>query len=117
MFVLSNDLDKNTLGGENSKFGCDVLELQYFSTHDAIHRAPTNVLRKKLFILKNFLTLSFVLSTVVKNKSEGVDVGPPEWIQWRIFIQNVSNLDFVFSLLFLFSFGFHFVSYSYIVMC
>ena len=26
LFVLSNDLDKNTLGGKSSKFVCDVLE-------------------------------------------------------------------------------------------
>ena len=83
-----------------------MLEFHYSGTYDAIHRAPTNVLRKKLFILKNFLTLSFVRSTAVKNKSKGVDVGPPEWIQWRAFIENVSDLHFVFSLSFLLSFGF-----------
>ena len=55
-----------------------------------------NVLRKHLFIPKNFLMLSFARSTAVKNKSEGVDVGPPEWIQWRAFIENLSNLHFVF---------------------
>ena len=48
LFVLSNDLDKNTLRGESSKSGCDVLEFYYSSTCDAIHRAPTNVLRKKI---------------------------------------------------------------------
>jgi hypothetical protein len=113
--VLSNDLDKNPLGGESSKSGCDVLDFHYSSTYDAIHRAPTNILRKKLFILKNFLTLSFARSTAIKNKSEGVDVGPPEWIQWRAFIENVSIIVLVFSLMFLLSFGFYFV--SYIVIC
>ena len=67
LFVHSNDLDKNTLGGEGSKSGCDVLEVYYSSIYDAIHRAPT----KELFILKNFLTLSFARQNVVKNKSEG----------------------------------------------
>src|SRR6202048_4938418 len=88
LLVFSNDLDKNTLGGENLKSGCDVLEFHYSSTYDAIHRAPTNVFRKELFILKNFLTLSFARSTAVKNKSEGVEVGPPKWIQWRAFLEN-----------------------------
>lgn len=115
LIVLSNDLDKNTLGGESSKSGCNVLDFHYSSTYDAIHRAPTNVSRKELFILKNFLTLSFARSTAVKNKSEGVEVGPPEWIQWRAFLENVSNLDFVFSLMFLLLFGFYFV--AYIVIC
>ena len=46
LLVLSNDLDKNTLGGESSKSGCDVLDFHYSSTYDVIHRAPTNVLRK-----------------------------------------------------------------------
>jgi hypothetical protein len=96
LLVISNDLDKNTLGGESSKSGCDVLEFHYLNTYDAIHLAPTNVLRIKSFILKNFLTLYFVRSTAVKNKSEGVDVSPPEWIQWRAFIENVSILDLVF---------------------
>ena len=81
LLVLSNDLNKNTLGGESLKSGCDVLEFHYSSTYDVIHRTPTNVLRKKLFILKNFLTLSFARSTDIRNKSEGVDVGHPEWIQ------------------------------------
>jgi hypothetical protein len=115
LVVLPNDFDKNTLGGESSKSGCDVLDFHYSSTYDAIHHAPTNVLRKELFILKNFLTLSFARSTAVKNKSEGVEVGPPEWIQWRAFLENVSNIDFVFSLMFLPSFGFYFV--SYILIC
>jgi hypothetical protein len=114
LLVLSNDLDKNPLGGESSKSGCDVLEFHYSSTYDAIHRAPTNILRKELFILKNFLTLSFARSTAVKNKSEGVDVGPPEWIQWRAFIENVSIIVLVFSLMFLLSFEFFL---SYIVIC
>jgi hypothetical protein len=96
LLVLLNDLDKNTLGGESSKFGYDVLEFHYSSTYVAIHRTPTNVLRKELFILKNFFTLSFARSTTIKNKSEGVKVGSPEWIQWRAFLENVSNLDFVF---------------------
>jgi hypothetical protein len=60
---------------------------------------------------------SFAQSTTVKNKSEGVEVGPLEWIQWRAFLENISNFDFVFSLLFLISFGFNFVSYPYIVIC
>ena len=93
------------------------MEFHYFSTYDTIHRAPTNVLKKNLFMLKNFLTLSFAQSTTLKNKSEGMDVGPPKWIQWWAFIENVSNLDFVFSFLFLLSFGCNFVSYSYIMMC
>ena len=46
LLVLSNDLDKNTLRGESSKSGCDVLEFHYSSTYDTIHRAPTNVLIK-----------------------------------------------------------------------
>ena len=46
LFVLTNDLDKNTLGRESSKFGYDVLEFYYWSTYDVIYRAPTNVLRK-----------------------------------------------------------------------
>ena len=78
MFVLSNNLDKNTYGGEGSKSGCEILDFDYLSTYDAIYRAPTNVLRRKLFILKNFLTLSFTRSIAVKNKSKGMDVGPPE---------------------------------------
>ena len=81
LLVLFNDLDKNTLGGKSSKFGCDVLEFYYSSTYDAIHRAPTNVLRKYLFIFKNFFTPFFAQSTAVKDKFEGVDVGPSEWIQ------------------------------------
>ena len=96
MLVLSNDWNKNTLGGESSKYGCNLLEFYYSSTYDAIYCAPMNVLRKHLFIPKNFLMLSFARSTAVKNKSEGVDVGPPEWIQWRAFIENLSNLHFVF---------------------
>ena len=99
LLILSNDLDKNTLDGENSKSVCDVLEFHYSSTYDAIHRAPTDVLRAELFIPKIFLTLSFARSITIKNKSEGVDVGPHEWIQWRTFIENVSNLQFVFFLL------------------
>jgi hypothetical protein len=87
LLVLSNNLDNNTLGGESSKSGCDVLEFYYSSIYDAIHRASTNFLRKKLFILKNFLTLSFARSTAVKNKSEGVDVGSHEWIQWRALLK------------------------------
>ena len=71
-------LDKNTLGGESSKSGCDAFEFHYSSTYNAIHHAPTNVLKQKLILLKNFLTLSFARSTVVKNKYEGVDVGPHE---------------------------------------
>jgi hypothetical protein len=89
VIVLSNDLDKNILGSESSKSVSDVLEFRYSSTYDAIHRAPTTFERKKLFILKNFLTLSFARSTAVKNKSAGTDVGPLEWIQWRAFIENV----------------------------
>jgi hypothetical protein len=96
LLVISNDLDNNTVGGESSKSGCDVLEFHYSSTYNAIHCAPTNILRKKLFILKNFFTLSFARSTIVKNKSEGVDVGPPEWIQWRAFNENVSIIVLVF---------------------
>ena len=46
LFVFSNELDKNTFGGESSKFGCDVLEFHYSSSYDAILCAPTNVLRK-----------------------------------------------------------------------
>jgi hypothetical protein len=30
-------LDKNTLGGESSKSGCNVLEFYYSSTYDTIH--------------------------------------------------------------------------------
>ena len=51
------------------------MEFHYLSTYDSIHLAPTIVLRKKLFIPKNFLTLFFVRSTADNNKSEGVDVG------------------------------------------
>ena len=76
--LFSNDLNNNTLGRESSKSGWDILEFHYCSTYNAIHCAPMNVLRIELFILKNFLTLSFARSTAVKNKSEGVDVGPPE---------------------------------------
>jgi hypothetical protein len=46
LLIFSNDLDKNTLGGDSSKSWCDVLEFYYLSTYDAIHHAPTNVLRK-----------------------------------------------------------------------
>ena len=38
LLVLSNDLDTNILGGESSKFGCNVLEFYYSSIYDAIHR-------------------------------------------------------------------------------
>ena len=54
--------------------------------------------------------LSFARSDVVKNKYEGLDVGPHEWIQWRAFIETISNFDYAFSFLFLLSFGFDFVS-------
>ena len=67
----SNDLDTNAFGGKSSKSGCNILEFHYLSTYDAIHRAPTNVLRKKLFMLKNFFMLFFARSTIVKNKFEG----------------------------------------------
>ena len=89
LLVLSNDLDKSTFRGKSSKCGCDVLEFHYSSSYDIIHCAPTNVSRKQLFILKNFLTLSLARCIVVKNKFEGVDVGPFEWIQWRAFIKNI----------------------------
>ena len=59
LLVFSNDLDKNTLRDESLKFVYDVLEFHYSNTYDVIHRAPTDVLIKELFIPKNFLTLSF----------------------------------------------------------
>ena len=91
-------LDKNTLGGESLKYGCDVFEFHYSSTYDVIHHAPTNVLKKSYFILKNFLTFFVPRSTIVKTKSEWVDVDPHEWTQWRTFVENVSIPHFVFSL-------------------
>ena len=104
LFVLSNDLDKNTFGGEGSKTGRNVLDFHYWSSYATIHYAPMNVLRRELFILKNFLTHFFARSTAIKNKSEEMDVGPHEWIEWQTFLENKSNFNFVFCLLFLFPF-------------
>ena len=117
VIVLSNDLDKNTGGGESSKSVSDILEFRYSSTYDAIHRAPTIFLRNELFIPKNFLTLSFARSTAVKNKSAGADVGPPEWIQWRAFLEDVSIIySFILSFNFI-SIAFYFLYVSNVVMC
>lgn len=44
--VISNYLDMNTLGGENSKSRWDILELHYSSTYDHFYCAPMNVLIK-----------------------------------------------------------------------
>ena len=46
--------------------------------------------------------LSFAQSTVVKNKYEGLDVSPHEWIQWRAFIETISHFDYAFSFCFYF---------------
>ena len=78
----------------------------------------TNKCFEKIIIdIEELSHVLFTLSTVVKNKSKMMDVGPLEWIQWRAFNENVSIIVFVFFLLFLLSFGFNFVSYSYIMMC
>ena len=59
----------------------------------------------------------FARSVVVKKKSKMADVGLQEWIQRWIFIENLSNIDFIFCLLFLLPLIFDLFFSSYFEMC
>lgn len=58
MIVISNNLDMNTIGGESSKYVCDVLEFHYLSTYDGIERAWTySYFEHGLIHIEKFLTI------------------------------------------------------------